>query len=100
MYEHDKKFRNSTFERAYPAQETTISHIKLMFESLYYETKVLSAMKRYLQNYIDSCHKESERHAAYPEHITAHFNNVENITVNSDSITHRRKNGREEDCQE
>ena len=35
---------------------------------------------------IDSFHKESERHAAYPEQSTAHFENVANITVDSISI--------------
>ena len=44
-------------------------------------------MNQDLQTYIDSCHKESRRYAAYPENITAHFNNVADITVDGDSIT-------------
>ena len=54
-------------------------------------------MNRDLINYIDSCHKESERRAGYPEQINVHFNNVANITVDSDSITSQKKQyGREE----
>ena len=44
-----------------------------------------------MQEHIDSCHKKSESHASYPEHGTAHFNNVANITANSDSKTHNKK---------
>ena len=36
---------------------------------------------------IDGCHKESKSCATYPEHSTAHFNNVANITVDSDNTT-------------
>ena len=49
-----------------------------------------------MREYIDSCHRESESCAAYLEHNTAHFNNIANITANSDSITPQKKNnGRE-----
>ena len=58
-----------------------------MLESFNYETKELSATDQYLQNYIDSCHKESERCAAYPEQSTANFNKITNINVNIDSMT-------------
>ena len=44
-----------------------------------------------MQTYIDSCKKESEKHAAYPEQSNVHFENVANITVDSDSITPREK---------
>ena len=54
-----------------------------------------------MQTYIDSCKKESEKHAAYPEQSNVHFENVANITVDSDSITQREKqNGSEENIQE
>ena len=44
---------------------------------------------------------ESEIRASYPEQSTAHYNNVANITIGSDSTTpQKKKNGREEDCQE
>ena len=50
---------------------------------------------------IDSCHKESESRTEYPEQNTSHFNNVANITVNSNSVTpQKKKNGIEEDHQE
>ena len=53
-----------------------------------------------MQEHIDSCHKESESSEVYPEHSTAHFNNVTNITVDSDSIIPQKKqNGREENVQ-
>ena len=58
-----------------------------MFESFNSDTKELCAINRYLQNYIDICHKELERAAAYPEQSTAPFNNVLRITVDIDSIT-------------
>ena len=61
----------------------------------------MCATNQDLQTYIDSCHKESEIRAAYPEQSNAHLNNIVNITVNSDSITpHKKKNGREEDRQD
>ena len=44
-----------------------------------------------LRTHIDSCHKESEIGAVYPENNTAHFNKVTNITVDSDSITPQKK---------
>ena len=54
-----------------------------------------------MQEHIDSFHKESESCAAYPEHSTTHFNNVANITVDSDIITpHKKQNGGGEDSQE
>ena len=42
--------------------------------------------KRRYEKYIDSCHKESEICAAYPEQRTVHFKKVANITINSDSV--------------
>ena len=51
-----------------------------------YEIKEISSTNRDMQNYIDSCHKESEICAAYPEQSTAHFENVANITINSASV--------------
>ena len=38
-----------------------------------------------MRNYVDSCHKESERCPAYPEQITAYFEKVANITVDGAS---------------
>ena len=54
-----------------------------------------------MQNYIDSCHKELERRAAYPEQSTTNFENVANITVDSDSVIPKDKqNGGEKYRQE
>ena len=50
------------------------------------EIKEISSTNWDMKNYIDSCHKESERHTAYPEQSTEHFENVANITVDSDSV--------------
>ena len=58
-----------------------------MLVSLNYETKKLTETNQDLQTYIGSCHKESERHAAYPEQIPSHLNNIAIVTVDSDSIT-------------
>ena len=44
-----------------------------------------------MQNYIDSCHKESERHAAYLEQSTGNFENVADITVDSASVIPQEK---------
>ena len=44
-----------------------------------------------MQNYIDSCHKESERLAAYPEQSTSNFENIVNITVESASLIPQEK---------
>ena len=44
-----------------------------------------------MQNYIDSCHRESEKRAAYPENSTANFENILSITVDSDSSIRQEK---------
>ena len=51
----------------------------------------MHAINRDTQEHIDSCHKESESCAAYPENSTVHLNNAANITVDIDSITQQRK---------
>ena len=49
-----------------------------------------------MQEHIDSCHKGSEIRTTYTEQNTAHFNNVENITIDSEGIfPQKKKNGRE-----
>ena len=40
---------------------------------------------------IDRCHNESESCTEYAEQSNTHFNNVVNITKNSDSITSQKK---------
>ena len=54
-------------------------------------TEEMHAINRDTQEHIDSCHKEYESCAAYPENSTAHLNNAANITVDIDSITQQRK---------
>ena len=44
-----------------------------------------------MQYYIDSCHKELERYASYPEQSTANYDNLANITVDSASGTPQEK---------
>ena len=97
IYQCSKQLCTSTSKRACAAQKMTTIYIKEMLESLNYETKELCATNRDLWTYIDSCHKEPERHATYPEHSTAHFNNVANITVNIDSITLKNKQNKREE---
>ena len=41
-----------------------------------------------MREHIDSFYKESERRALYLEQITAHFEEVANITVDSASVIH------------
>ena len=53
-----------------------------------------------MREHIDSCHKESERYTAYPEQITAHFEDIVSITVDSSSVNPQDKqNSNEEGCQ-
>ena len=53
-----------------------------------------------MREHIDGCHKESKSCATYPEHSTAHLNNIANITFNDIMTPQKRKNKREEDSQE
>ena len=50
-----------------------------------------------MRNYIDKCNKESEKYAAYPEQSTIHFENVVNITVDSDCVITQEKQDRSEE---
>ena len=68
-----------------------------MLEVFNSETKELLATNQYMQTYIGTFKKER---AAYPEHKTLHYKNVTYITVDSDSITPQKKNGRKEYFQE
>ena len=53
-----------------------------------------------MRNYIDSCHNESEARTLYQEQSTVHFENLANITVNSDIIIpQEKKNWSEKDHQ-
>ena len=47
-----------------------------------------------MREQIDSCHKESKSCATYPEHSTAHLNNIAKITLDSDIITPQKKQNR------
>ena len=44
-----------------------------------------------MKEHINSCHKESERRAAYLEQNTAHFYNIVNIGVNFVSVIPQQK---------
>ena len=46
-----------------------------------YKIKDIHSINRYIQEHIDSYHKESKSYAAYPEYSTAHLNNVAKITI-------------------
>ena len=60
------------------------------------EIEDIHAINRYMQEHIDNFYKGSESCAAHQEHVTTHFNNVANITINSDSITPQKKMGERE----
>ena len=62
-----------------------------MVESFYSVKYTLCKMSRYLRTYIDNCNKEKEIRAAYSEKSTPHFDNVANITIDSDDITPQKK---------
>ena len=60
------------------------------------EVKKIHYTSGYLQTYIHGYNKESEKCAAYPGQSTVYFENVANITVNSESVIPKMKqNGRE-----
>ena len=83
MYKCGKNLLHSTYERACAAYETTISQMKEIVEILNSEIKQVHSTNQGMQNYIDICHKESEVCAAKN---TVHFENVANITINSDIL--------------
>ena len=61
------------------------------------DIKEIYSTNRYLQTYINSYKRESEKNASYPEQSTVHFEDVVNIIVYSDSVTsQKKKNGIEE----
>ena len=62
MHECGKHLLHSTYELACAEHETTISHMKDIVEILNSKIKEIRPQNRYIQNYIDSCHKESESH--------------------------------------
>ena len=62
-----------------------------------YEIEETCVINQDMQEHIDNCHKKSESRVAYPEHSTAHLNNVANITVDSDGTTPRKKHNRREE---
>ena len=69
-----------------------------MLESFNSDTRKLRATNQDLKTYTGSVKKER---AEYPEHNTLHFENVANITADSDIITpHKKQNGGGEDSQE
>ena len=51
----------------------------------------MRSTNRDMQDYIDSCNKESERQASYLEQSTAHFENIANINVDSASVITQEK---------
>ena len=81
------------YECACKSQETTIITMKDIVEIYNSKINYIRSTNQDMQNYIDICLRELERRADYPEHSTAHFENVANITVNSASVIHQEKNG-------
>ena len=80
--------------------ETPISQMRYIVEIFSYEIREINSTNRDMRNYTDSCHKESERCAAYLQQITVNFENVSNITIDSDNvITKDKQNWGEKYCQ-
>ena len=48
--------------------------------------KEICSIKQDIRPYIDSCHKQSEKCAAYPEQITVNLKNDAKITIYSDIV--------------
>ena len=53
-----------------------------------------------MQEHINICHREYEKHAAYPEQSTENFEYIANIIVDGSSVIIQEKNGSEEYHQE
>ena len=88
------------YEIACAEHEKTINQMKDIVEIFNLEIKEICSTNRDMRNYIDGCHKESERCETYLEKRTAHLENVANITVNSDGVIPQEKqNGNEKDSQ-
>ena len=99
MYERSKSLLHSTHECVCAVHETTTSHMKDIVDIFNSEIKETRSTNQDMQNYIDSCHKESERIAAYTEQIFAHFENIVNVTVDNDSVIPQEKYWSEKDRQ-
>ena len=82
MYECGEHFFHSTYECACAAQDTTTSKMKEIVEIYKTEIEKIHSINRGMQENIDICHKEPEICEAYPEKITAHFEDIANITNN------------------
>ena len=66
IYKCRKNLLHSAYKHACTSHERSISHIKEIVEIIYYEIKEICSTDQDMHNYIDSYHKESERHTAYP----------------------------------
>ena len=94
-----KHLLHPMYELACAAHEKTINQMEDILEIFNYEIKEIHSTNRDTQNYIGSCHKESEICAVYPEQRTTHLENVVNINVDSDSvIPQEKKKGIEKYC--
>ena len=87
IYEYGKHFFHSTYECSGAAQDTTLSKMKYIFDIYNSEIEELRAINQYMQEHIDSCHKEPERCAAYLYQNTANFEDVQDITINIVHLT-------------
>ena len=59
-------------------------NISKMIEIIYiykYDREEIQTTNRYIREHIDSCHKESERHAAYTEQSTANLKTLQTLPL-------------------
>ena len=91
MYEYSKHLFRSTYEHMRAAQEMTISNIKYIVEMFNSDIEDICSINRGMREHIDSFHKYLERRAAYPEHSSAHIENVVNITVGGPNVIPQEK---------
>ena len=86
MDEWGKYLFHSKYERACASQDTTISNMKEIVEIYKFEIEEICAINRDMRGHIDSCHNESQRREVYTEQSTTYFEDVANITGNSDIL--------------
>ena len=96
IYKCGKHLFHSKYEHVWTEKKMNTSQMKEIVELLNYEIKEICSTNQDTRAYVDSCNKESERRAAYPEHSTVHSKNISNINVDNDSvIPQEEKNGGE-----
>ena len=88
------------YKHACASHETTSINMKEIVDMYKPYIKYIYAINWDMQEHINICHREYEKHAPYPEQSTANFEYIANIIVDGSSVIIQEKNGSEEYHQE